>query len=82
MDVDEEQNEELAVPKADAVVNPWAVMVHIEHTPVARRAVMTPLWLKNVAHKAVSASLILRISQVEAPKYGYLAWIGSHGLYE
>jgi len=35
-DIYEQQNEKLAVPEANAVVNPGAVMVHIKHASVAR----------------------------------------------
>jgi len=80
--VDEEKDEEFAVPKADAVIDPWAVVVHIEHTSVAARAVMASLWLKDVAHQAISATLVLRVTQMEAPEDWNLPRICSHGLYE
>ena len=33
-DVDEQEHEEFSIPEADAVVNPGAVMVHVEHTTI------------------------------------------------
>ncbi len=33
--IEEEENEELAVVEADAVVDPGAVMVHVEYASVA-----------------------------------------------
>ena len=68
LDVDEKQQEVLTVPEADAVVDPRAVMVHVEHASVAGGAVMAPLGLEDVAHEAVAATLVLRVSQVEAPE--------------
>ena len=57
-------------------------MVHVEDAPVTRRAVMAAFRLENVAHEAVSAAFVFRISQVEAPEDGHLAWIRSHSLDE
>ena len=81
-DVNEEQYEKLAVPESNTVVNPWTVMVHVQHTSVARRAMMASLWLENVTHQAVSSSLVFRIAQMEAPKDWYLARIRRHSLNE
>jgi hypothetical protein len=30
----QQENEVLPVPEADAVINPWAVVVHVEHTSI------------------------------------------------
>jgi hypothetical protein len=38
--VEEESNEEAMVEMARAVVDPWAVMVHLHHTSVALSAMM------------------------------------------
>jgi hypothetical protein len=57
-------------------------MIHIEHASVACRAVMATLWFEHIAHKAVSAALILWIAQVETPKHWDLAWIRGHRLKE
>lgn len=43
---------------------------------------MAPLWLEDVAHEAIAAAFILRITQVEAPEDGNLAWISRHCLKE
>ena len=53
-------------------------MVHVEDAPVARGAVMAALWLKDVAHEAVTASLVLRVTQVEAPEDGDLPRVSRH----
>ena len=76
--VDQEQDEKFAIPKSNAVIDPGAVMVHVEYAPIAAGAMMTTFRLKYVAHEAVSAALILRVAQVEAPEDGYLAGIRSH----
>ena len=34
--VDQQQDEKFAVPESNAIVNPGAVMVHVEHAPIAR----------------------------------------------
>ncbi len=46
MDVDEKEDEVLAVPESNAVVDPGAVVVHVDHTAVADRAVMAALRLE------------------------------------
>ena len=80
--VNEEKNEEFAIPEANAVVDPRTVVVHVQHTPIARLTVMTSLRLENVAHKTVAAALDLRISHMEAPKDGHLTRLHRHGLVE
>ena len=61
-DVNQEQDEEFSIPKADAVVYPGAVMVHVEHASVAGGAVMASFWLKDIAHKTVTPALIFWIT--------------------
>lgn len=58
----EQQHKEFAVPESNAVVDPGAVMVHVQDTPITGRAVMASLRLENVAHQAVPPSFILRVS--------------------
>ena len=79
-DIDEQQHEVLAVPEAHTVVDPRAVMIHVEHTSVAHRAVVTPLWLEHVAHQAIPPALVFWIAQVKAPEDGYLPRVSSHRL--
>ena len=43
---------------------------------------MAALRLKDVAHEAVTASLVLRVAQMETPENGHLARICRHALYE
>lgn len=48
--VDEQQQKVLAVPETNAVVDPGAVVVHVQHAPIASRAVVASLWFEDVAH--------------------------------
>jgi len=51
------------VVKADTIVNPWAVMIHLEYTHSADPAMMAPVWLVLVAPLAftsVSSTLFLQ----------------------
>jgi hypothetical protein len=81
-DINKQQHEILAVPEAHTVVDPRAVMVHVEHTSVAHRAMVTSLWLEHVAHQAIPPTLVLWVSQVKAPENGDLPRVSSHGLDE
>lgn len=58
------------------------MVVHVQYTSVASGTVMSSLRLKYVTHKAVSASLILRVAKMEAPKHWHLSRISSHSLEE
>mmetsp|Transcript_72698 Transcript_72698/g.201577 ORF Transcript_72698/g.201577 Transcript_72698/m.201577 type:complete len:334 (-) Transcript_72698:44-1045(-) len=49
-----EQQEELVVPVAHAVVYPRAVVVHPQHAHLAQQAVVRSLWARQVALLAVS----------------------------
>ena len=69
--INQQQQEELPVPKPDAIIDPRAVVVHIQHAPVASRAVMAPVRLKNIANEAIPSPLSLIIIQVKAPKSGH-----------
>lgn len=40
----------LAVVEAYAVIDPRTVVVHVEHAAPTGRAVVTSLWLEDVAH--------------------------------
>lgn len=81
-DVDEQEEEELAIPEADAIIYPGTVVVHVEYAPAAGGAVVTPLWLEDVAHQTVATSLVFCVAQVEAPKHWHLPRVGSHDLEE
>ena len=76
--VDQQQDKELAIPEANTVVDPGAVMVHVEHTAATTRAMVTPLRLEDVAHQTVSSSLVFCITKMETPKYRYLTRICEH----
>ena len=43
--VEEHVHEEFVVIEADAVRDPWAVMVHLQDAPVALGAMMASVWL-------------------------------------
>ena len=43
---------------------------------------MATLRLKDIAHEAVAATLLFWVAQMEAPKYGHLSGVCSHGLNE
>ena len=76
--VNEEQDEKFAVPKSNTVVNPGAMMIHVQHAPVARGTMMAALRLKYVAHQAVSTAFILWVTQVESPEDRYLPRVRRH----
>jgi len=57
-------------------------MVHVQHTAIARGAVVAAFWLENIAHKTVSTTFVLRISKMEAPEDRHLAGISRHSLNE
>ena len=57
-------------------------MIHVQHASIAGTAVMAALRLEDVTHEAVTASLVLRVSQMETPENWHLAWICRHTLYE
>ncbi len=67
---------------ATAIIDPGAMVIHVEHASVAGRAVMAALGLEHVAHEAVPAAFVLWVSQMEAPEHRHLAWISGHGLEE
>ena len=62
----------------DTVIDPGAVMVHVQHTSIAGGAVMAAFRLEYVAHETVSTTLILRVTQMESPEDRHLTWIGRH----
>lgn len=47
--VREEQQEELVVRKTHTVVDPWTVMVHLQHTRFTNGAMVTAVGLQNLA---------------------------------
>ncbi len=52
--IHEEEVEELVVVKTDAVVYPWAMMIHFKRALIAVRTVVTPLRLPSIAFVASS----------------------------
>jgi len=52
--VEQEQEEILVVIKPNAIVNPWAVMVHLENAHSADPTVVATVWLILMAPLAVT----------------------------
>lgn len=61
-----QEQEELSVIETYTIIQPWAMMVHIQYTPIASRAMMASFGFENVADKAVSSSFVIRIIQKES----------------
>ena len=80
--VDEQEDEVLAIPEANAVVDPRAVVVHVDHAPVAHGAVVAPFRLEQVAHQTVAFALLLAVVHVEAPEGRHLSRVGHDHLHE
>jgi hypothetical protein len=79
--IQEELDEELSVVEANAIVDPWAMVVHVENATVADTTMMCSIRLPHIAHFAVSPSLCL-VTHVEAPVGWYYAWICHNALIE
>ena len=56
------------------------MVIHVKYAPVAGGTMMASLWLENVAHQAISSSLIFIITQMESPKHWDLSRISGHSL--
>ena len=56
------------------------MVIHVKYAPVARGTMMASLWLENVAHQAISSSLIFIITKMESPKHWDLSRISGHSL--
>ena len=80
--VDEEKEEVFSIPETDAIVDPGAMMIHVKYTSVASRTVMASFRLEHIAHEAVTTTLVLIVSQVEAPENRDLSRIRRHRLKE
>ena len=63
--VDEKEDEVFSVPKANAVVDPGAVVIHVQDTAIAGRTMVTSFWLEHIAYQAISLSLMFFISKVK-----------------
>jgi hypothetical protein len=64
--VEDEQEEELSVFKTDAVVDPRAVMIHIQDTSVADGAMVASFRFEYMADETISPFLDFCVIQVEA----------------
>ena len=45
-----QKHEVLSIPETNAVINPWTMMVHVQHTSVTSRAMMASFGLEHVTH--------------------------------
>mmetsp|Transcript_15947 Transcript_15947/g.47884 ORF Transcript_15947/g.47884 Transcript_15947/m.47884 type:complete len:206 (+) Transcript_15947:67-684(+) len=74
-------DEELPVVEANAVVDPRAVVVHVQDAAIADAAMVGAVGLPDIAHLAVSSALGL-VTHVEAPVGGHDARVGHDALVE
>jgi len=72
--IKQELHEKLPIVEAHAVVDPRAVVIHIQDASVANAAVVATVRLPNIAHFAVPPSLRL-VPHVETPIWWYNTWI-------
>jgi len=79
--IQQELHEELSVVEADAIVDPWAMVIHVENATVANTAMVSSIWLPYIAHLAVTPPLCL-ITHVEAPIGRHNTWICHDALVE
>jgi len=79
--IQEELDEELSVVEANAIVDPWAMVVHVENATVADTAMMCTVGLPNIAHFTIPPSLSL-ITHVKAPIWRHHTWICHDALIE
>ena len=59
--VDEELQEELLIIESNAVINPWAMMVHPSDAAFTNRTVMAKWWFDRLALLAVFHHYILQV---------------------
>lgn len=80
--IEEQKYKIFSVPKPNAIINPGAVVVHIQNSSVSAAAVMSTLRFKNITYKAVSLASAYWISLPKPPKGRNFSWICEHGLKE
>lgn len=64
--VNKQKHEIFSVPKTNTIINPWAVMIHVQDTSIACGTVMTSLRLEYITHQAISSAFVLRITQMKS----------------
>jgi hypothetical protein len=79
--VAQQLNKEFPIIEANAIVDPWAVMIHVQNAAIANAAVVSAVWLPHIAHLAVSPSLRL-VTHVKTPIGRYDARIRHDALIE
>ena len=63
--IGDQEKEVFPVVEANAVLNPRAMVVHRQHTPITHRAMMTSLRLEYMADQAVATFLLLGLIKIE-----------------
>lgn len=81
VNIEQELYEKLPVVKADAIVDPRAMMVHVKYAAIADTAMVSAIWLPNIAHLAISPPLCF-ITHVEAPIRWHNTWVCHDALIE
>lgn len=82
-DVEQKQDEEFSVSVAYAIAYPRTMMIHVENTPLARRAVVAstlkfqslPFWFETMAQQTIPSATIVSFLSEEAPIDGYSSWV-------
>lgn len=68
-DVEEHLEEEFTVLEANAIVDPWAMMVHVEDASIACGAVVAAFGFEDVADEAEATTFLVGIVEEETPGY-------------
>ena len=63
--VEQDQQEEFSIMESYAIINPGAVMIHIQNASVTHRAMMASLRFKYMTNQAISPLFDLDIIQME-----------------
>ena len=63
--VDQEQDEKFAIPKSNAVIDPGAVMVHLEDAEATFTAVVSPDWLPRFLPLTLRTVFVLAVLTLE-----------------
>jgi len=79
--IQQQLNEEFSIVETNTVVDPRAVMVHVENASIADTAVMRSIWFPYIAHFTITPPLRL-VTHVEAPVGWHNTWICHDALIE
>jgi hypothetical protein len=81
VNVEQEVEEKLSVVEANTVVDPWAMVVHVEDAAITNAAMMRAIWFPHVAHLAIPSPFCL-VTHIEAPIRRDDPWIRHDALVE